>query len=58
LIPAPLQQGDEVATGSPVLEKLPILAHSVIYAQDENGNDGEYWSPAQNRFVKLFLQPH
>lgn len=58
LIPAPLQQGEEVATGSPVLEKLPILAHSVIYAQDENGSEGEYWSPAQNRFVKLFVQPH
>ncbi len=52
VIPAPLQQGEEVASNLPACTALPILAHAVVYT-----DDGEIWAPGQRDFVKLHVRP-
>ncbi len=52
LIPAPIQQGGQIAKDLPRFEALPILAHSVVYT-----DAGEIWAPSQRDFVKLHLHP-
>jgi hypothetical protein len=45
-------QGEQPATGLPVFQPRPVLAHAVVY-----GPDGEIWVPGQREFVRLHLAP-
>lgn len=57
----PVHQQTEVAAnnpegeqaGNPVLERLPVLAHAVVYGPQNE----EVWRPAQDRYVELHVLP-
>jgi len=57
VIPAAIQQQGQVATQVPEPQKLPVLAHSVVYATKQDGSEEVCWQPASNRFLKLQVQP-
>lgn len=57
VIPAPIQQQGQVATQLPEPQKLPLLAHAVVYATKQDGSEEVCWQPASNRFLELQVEP-